>query len=103
MDVGTTNRISGSAMLASSSNPVIDPEEWVGMAVGGLVVGILGAAIGGILAGGHMPQALRGTREMDAALIRGAAQGGLGGALAGVVGGFLVGHVQNEGWTMPGQ
>jgi hypothetical protein len=90
-------------MLASGGAAVIDPAEWRGMAVGA-PLGLVGGGIVGALVSGNSAwhAGLQGTRAMDDALVRGGIAGALGGLLAGVAVGFLVGHVQDEGWTIPG-
>lgn len=90
-------------MPRGGGSPLIDATEWRGMAVGA-PVGLVGGGIVGALTSGNagMRAGLQGTRAMDDALMRGGALGALAGIAIGVVGGFLVGHVQDEGWTIPG-
>lgn len=73
------------------------------MAVGAPVGLVGGGIVGSLLAGNHaMGMGLQGTAAMDRALLQGGAAGAIGGLLAGVAVGFMVGHVQDEGWTIPG-
>jgi hypothetical protein len=85
------------------SNPLIDPPEWRGMAAGAGIGVVTGGVAGALVTGNSaLRHGLQGTRAMDEALLRGGATGALFGIAAGVAIGFLVGHVQDEGWTMPG-
>lgn len=71
----------------------------------GAPLGLLGGATIGVLSGGSsaLKSGLRGTPAMDAVLTRYGTLGAAGGLLAGIAVGYLVGHVQDEGWTIPGQ
>jgi Zn-dependent protease len=89
--------------VKAGSSARIDPTELRGMAIGAPAGLVLGGALGALWSGNSaMRMGLQGTQAMDRALLSGGAMGALTGIALGVVGGFLVGHVQDEGWTMPG-
>jgi hypothetical protein len=102
MDVGRTS--GPSVRVSRAGGPArIDPTEWRGLAVGAPAGLVAGGALGALISGnGAMRHGLQGTRAMDRALVSGGAIGALAGVALGIGVGFMVGHVQDEGWTIPG-
>jgi hypothetical protein len=104
MDAGRIGSGAGCANAVKvGSSARIDPTELRGMAIAAPAGLVVGGAIGALWSGNAaMRVGLQGTHAMDRALLSGGAMGALTGLALGIVGGFMVGHVQDEGWTMPG-
>lgn len=94
-------------VLAYNKAAIIDPPEARGMAVGagiGLTAGlVVSGAVALSEAAENARRAQRGLSRLDHPGVMGMLGLAVGGGLAiGIVGGYLVGHVQDEGWTIPG-
>jgi hypothetical protein len=94
------------SVLAYSGAERIDPLERDGMKLGAALGAGAGVITGIGMVGLDLYEASRGaTRGMQSLAHNPVATffGAIGlGAALGVIGGFMVGHIQDEGWTIPG-